>query len=164
MTKGSVSELDFLTRHEAAHAAVAFPCGLRLAPIHLDPANDSGGMTLEEPPPIRDVLIALAGRRAELVLDPPSSDWRIASFQDEVRVRNILGARLLRRAEHPDERLEHLIKRMRRPLARRCWFMVQERWPAIQWLAAVLASLACDNRLVELCGEKAEKVLTGEEG
>ena len=42
MAKGPVSELEFLTHHEAAHAAVAFSFGLQLAPIRIDQYKDSG--------------------------------------------------------------------------------------------------------------------------
>jgi len=164
MVTGQVSELEFLTHHEAAHAAVAFSFGLRLTPIHIDQYEDSGYMKLPESTPIQDVLIWLAGGRAELVLDPSSSNTRVASALDEVFVRQTLAARLLRRSTPSDERLEQLIWRMRRPLARRCSFMVQERWPAIQRLAAVLARRASGTRLVELTGEEAERVLTGEDG
>ena len=164
MVAGQVSELEFLTHHEAAHAAVAFSFGLRLAPIHIDRYKDSGYMKLPESTPIQDVLIWLAGGRAELVLDPSSPNSRVASALDEVFVHQTLAARLLRRSTPSDQRLEQLIWRMRRPLARRCSFMVQERWPAIQRLAAELASRARGSRWVEITGEEAERLLAGEDG
>jgi hypothetical protein len=52
---------------------------------------------------------------------------------------------------------------MRRPLARRCSFMEQERWPAIHRLATVLARCANGTRCFDLSGDIAEKVLAGEE-
>ena len=116
MVKGPISELKFLTHHEAAHAAVAFSFGLRLAPILIDQSKDSGYMKLPESTPIQDVLIWLAGGRAELVLDPSSSNTRVASALDEVFVRQTLAARLLRRSAPPDERLEQLLWRVRRPV------------------------------------------------
>ena len=54
MVTGQVSKLEFLTHHEAAHAAVAFSFGLRLAPIHIDQYKDSGYMKLPESTPIQD--------------------------------------------------------------------------------------------------------------
>ena len=163
MVKEPISELEFLTHHEAAHAAVAFSFGLRLAPIQIDKYKARGYMKLPESTPIQDVLIWLAGGRAELVLDPSSSNTRVASALDEVFARQTLAARLLRRSTPSDERLEQLIWRMRRPLARRCSFMVQERWPAIQRLATVLARCAIGARCFDLSGDIAEKVLAGEE-
>jgi hypothetical protein len=98
--------------------------GFRLAPNHIDKYKDRGYMKLPESTPIQDVLIWLAGGRAELALDPSSSNTRVASALDEAFVRQTLAARLLRRSTPSEERLEQLIWRMRRPLARRCSFMV----------------------------------------
>ena len=98
-----------------------------------------------------------------MVLDPSSSNTRAASALDEVFVRQTLAARLLRRSTPSDQRLEQLIWRVRRPLARRCSFMVQERWPAIHRLATVLARCANGARCFDLSGDIAEKVLAGEE-
>jgi hypothetical protein len=52
---------------------------------------------------------------------------------------------------------------MKSRLADRCALIVEERWPAIQRLAAELASRASVTRWVEITGEEAERVLTGED-
>ena len=61
-------------------------------------------MKLPESTPIQDVLIWLAGGRAELVLDPSSANTRVASALDEFFVRQTLAARLLRRSAPSDDR------------------------------------------------------------
>ena len=58
--------------------------------------------------------------------------------------------------------LQEIYERMKSRLADRCGFIVEKRWPAIQRLAAKLVSRASVTRWVEVTGEEAEKVLTGE--
>jgi hypothetical protein len=166
MAKGQTRKLDYLTHHEAGHAAVAFSFGLPLGPVRIDTDDDSG--TFEMPigaTDMQQVLIALAGGRAEKYLDPSCVDEREGSKRDEACALTIIHARFYGRLiarEQPY--FDKLCKRVNKRLVRRCAFIVEERWPAIQRLAAVLAkcapdSRAADTRLVELCGEKAEDVL-----
>ena len=75
MGEGRVSKLDFLTHHEAGHAAVAVHFGLRLDQVRVEQDDNSGGVSLTEEAlrkltDIQRVLIALAGSIAERHLDP----------------------------------------------------------------------------------------------
>jgi len=60
MVAGQVCELDFLTHHEAAHAAVAFSFGLRLAPIHIDKYKDRATRSCRSPRLFRAPLKPIA--------------------------------------------------------------------------------------------------------
>ena len=161
MAKAQTSKLDYLTHHEAAHAAVAFSFGLPLGSIRFNQDDDSG--TFEMPAGATDmqqVLIALEGGRDEKHLDPSCVDRRDGSRQDERRALTIIHARFYERLiarEQPY--FDALCKCINDRLRRRCALIVEERWPAIQRLAAVLARRAADTRLVELSGEMAEDVL-----
>ena len=161
MANGQTSKLDFTAHHEAAHAAVAFSFGLPLGPIRVDQDDDSG--TFEMPTGATDmqqVLIALAGGRAEKHLDPSYVDEREGSKRDEGCALTIIHARFYERLiarEQPY--FDALCKRINDGLRRRCALIVEESWPAIQRLAAVLARRVADTRLVELSGEEVEDVL-----
>jgi len=48
MGEGRVSKLDFVTHHEAGHAAVAVYFGLRLDQVRVEQDDNSGGISLTE--------------------------------------------------------------------------------------------------------------------
>jgi hypothetical protein len=168
MSEGQTSQLNFLAHHEAGHAAVAFSFGLRLEQVRIEPDDNSGGMTLtaealQKRTDIQRVLIALAGARAERHLDPSCvGQWK-GSDGDEVRALNIVVARLHSRLHGcSQDYIDKIYERMKSRLADRCGLIVEKRWPAIQRLAAELVSRVSVTRWVEVTGEEAEKVLTGE--
>ena len=169
MAEGHTSKLDFLAHHEAGHAAVAFSFGLRLDQVRIEPDDDSGGVTLTEEASqkrtdIQRVLIALAGARAERHLDPSGvGQWKW-SDGDEVRELNIVVARLHSRLQgRSQDYIAKIYESMKTRLADRCALIVEERWPAIQRLAAELARRASITRWVEITGEEAERVLACED-
>ena len=169
MAEGRTSKLDFLAYHEAGHAAVAFSFGLRLEQVRIEPDDDSGGMTLTaeallKRTDIQRVLIALAGGIAERHLDPSCVGQRKGSDGDEVWALKTVVARLHTRLEgRSQDYIEKIYERMKSRLAERCALIVEERWPAIERLAAELASRARVSRWVEVTGEEAERVLAGED-
>jgi hypothetical protein len=169
MVEGRTSKLDFLAHHEAGHAAVAFSFRLRLEQVRIEPDDDSGGMTLtaealQKRTDIQRVLIAQAGGRAEQHLDPSCIGQRKGTDGDEVRALNIVVARLHSRFEGRSQNyIDKISERMQNRLADRCALIVRVRWPAIQRLAAELASRAGVTRWVEVTGEEAERVLAGED-
>jgi hypothetical protein len=170
MAEGQTSKLDFLAHHEAGHAAVAFSFGLRLAQVRIEPDDGSGGVTLtaealQQRTDIQRVLIALAGGRAERHLDPSCvGQWK-GSDLDEIRALNIVVARLHSRLQgRSQDYIDKIYERMKSRLADRCGLIVEERWPAIQRLAAELTSRANVTRWVEVTGKEAERALTGEDG
>ena len=71
-----------------------------------------------------------------------------------------LHSRLERRSQ---DYIDRLLERMKNRLADRCALIVNERWLAIQRLAAELAHRASVTPWVELTGEEAERVLAGED-
>jgi hypothetical protein len=163
------SKLDFLTHHEAGHAAVAFFFGLRLELVRLEPDDESGGVTLtrdaaQKRTDAQRVLIALAGEMAERHLDPscvgqgkgPDGDVAWAMKPVVARLNSRLGDR-------PQHYVDRIRKRMEDRLADRCVRLVRARWPAIRRLAAELASRASRTPWVELTGEEAERLLAGED-
>jgi Peptidase M50B-like len=166
---GLPSKLDFLTHHEAGHAAVAFFFGLGLELIRIELDDDSGGVTLtgdavQKRTDIRRVLIAMAGATAERHLDPSCVDQGKASDGDVARAMKPVVARLkLRLRVRPQHYIDRVRKRMEDRLADRCARLVNARWPAIQRLAAELASRASVTPWVELTGEEAERHLAGED-
>jgi len=149
------SEFDFLVYHEVGHAAVAFYFGLRLGPVRVK--QDKGGdATSDKGTDAQNVLIALAGGRAELVLDPSCVGERDGAAEDEVCAQNIIQEYVQsQRADELPDYLDKLCYRVSRRLAHRCEAIVREMWPAIQRLAAVLA------RKPELTGAEAERILAG---
>jgi Peptidase M50B-like len=167
MTEGRTSKLDFLAHHEAGHAAVAFSFGLRLDQVRIEPDDDSGGVTLtdealQKRTDIQRVLIAMAGTKR--YLDPSCVGQRKRSDGDEVWALKTVVARLHSRLEgRSQDYIDKICKRMKSGLADRCALIVEERWPAIQRLAAELASRASVTRWVEITGEEAERVLGGED-
>jgi hypothetical protein len=163
MAKGQTSKLDFLSHHEAGHAAIARALGIRLGPVRIKQETDSGDATLtyptEHPPTdVQKVLIALAGGRAERRLDSSFVGQRLASVADEICASNTIEACLFRRLEGRSwPSIDDLQERVDSRLARVCARMVEEQWPAIQRLAAALVLQR------QLSGEEAEKVLAGED-
>jgi hypothetical protein len=169
MAELRASKLNFLAHHEASHAAVAFSFGLQLDQVRIEPEDDSGGVTLtaealQKRTHIQHVLIAMAGARAERHLNPFCvGQWK-GSDLDEVRALKLVAARLHSRLEgRSQDYIDKMYERMRSRLADRCALIVEERWPAIQRLAAVLASRANVTRWVEVTGEEAERALIGED-
>ena len=170
MAKGHTSRLDYLTHHEAGHAAVAFSFGLRLERVWIDQPSDRGWTKLTKAASLQrtdmqHVLIALAGGRAGRLLVPSCVGQRTASDEDEIYALKTIHKRFYDRLiACPQPCFDGLCKRVNKRLARRCALIVEERWSAIQRLAVVLASCVTSARLVELTGEEAERVLTGENG
>jgi hypothetical protein len=170
MATGQTSKLDYLTHHEAGHAAVAFSFGLHLERVWIDQPSARGWTKLTEESlkrrtNLQHVLIALAGGRAEKHLDPSCVGQRTGSDEDEIYALNTIHKRFYDRLiGSPQPYFDKLCKRVNKRLARRCALIVEERWPAIRRLAALLARHASGTRLVELTGEEAEDVLAGDEG
>jgi hypothetical protein len=158
MGAGDTGRFDYLTHHEAGHAAVAFHFGLRLEWVSVDKGNDRGWVTTEQGTPLQRVLIALAGGRAELHLDGSQVGNRWAAAQDWGIATDVIEGCLRERfACHPDNQIAKMVNRVEEMAARRCALIVRERWQAIQRLVAVLA----ERR--ELTGEEVETVLAGED-
>jgi Peptidase M50B-like len=162
-------KLDFLTHHEAGHAAVAAYFGLRLEQVRIEPDDESGGVTLTEESvqrrtDIQRVLIALAGGRAEQHLDPSRVGQVKGPDADVAWAMKPVVARLQFRLEgRSQDYIDRIRERIEDRLAERCACIVQERWPAIQRLAAELARRSNNTRWVELPGEEAERLLTGKD-
>ena len=163
MATGQTSKLDYLTHHEAGHAAVAFFFGLHLERVWIDQPSDRGWTKLTEESlkrrtDLQHVLIALAGGRAEKHLDPSCVGQRTGSDEDEGRALTTLGECLRSHFEgRSDDYIDKMCDRVNYILAARCALIVRDNWPAIQRLAAVLARHASGTRLVELTGEEAER-------
>src|SRR5690242_6036079 len=92
-------KLDFLTHHEAGHAAVAVRFGLRLDQVRIEQDDNSGGVTLAEEAlrnrtTIQHVLIALSGSIAERPLDPSGVGPRKGPDGDEAWALRAVAARL----------------------------------------------------------------------
>ena len=110
------------------------------------------------------MLIALAGGIAERHLDPSCVGQRKGSDGDEVWALKTVVARLHSRLGGRSQYyIDKMYERMKSRLAERCALIVEERWPAIERLAAELASRARVSRWVEVTGEEAERVLAGED-
>ena len=169
MGEGRVSKLDFLTHHEAGHAAVAVHFGLRLDQVRVEQDDNSGGVSLTEEAlrkrtDIQRVLIALAGSIAERHLDPSCAGRGKEDDGDVVWAMKPVVARLnLRLQRRPQTYIDRIRERMEDRLADRCARIVKEKWPAIQRLAAELARRASVTPWVELTGEEAERLLAGED-
>jgi hypothetical protein len=163
------SKLDFLSHHEAGHAAVAFFFGLRLEQVRIEPDDGTGGVTLTEEAvqqrtDIQRVLIAMAGSAAECGLGPSWVGQRKGDDRDVVWAMKPVVARFnLRLQGRPRDYIDKIRKRMEDRLADRCARIVKEKWPAIQRLAAELARRASVTPWVELTGEEAERLLTDED-
>ena len=104
MGEGRVSKLDFVTHHEAGHAAVAVYFGLRLNQVRVEQDDNSGGVSLTEEAlrkrtDIQRVLIALAGSIAERHLDPSGVGPRKGPDEDEAWAFRTVVARLHSRLE-----------------------------------------------------------------
>jgi hypothetical protein len=169
MGQGRISKLDFLTHHEAGHAAVAVHFGLRLDQVRIEQDDNSGGVSLTEEAlwkrtDMERVLIALAGSIAERHLDPSGVGPRKGPDGDEAWALRIVVVRLHTRLEcGSQDYIDSILERMKNRLADRCALIVKERWPAIQRLAAELARRASVTPWVELTGEEAERLLAGED-
>ena len=113
---------------------------------------------------IQRVLIALAGAIAERHLDPSCVGQRKGSDGDEVWALKTVAARLHTGLEgRSADTWREIYERMKSRLAERCALIVEERWPAIERLAAELTSRARVSGWVEVTGEEAERVLAGED-
>ena len=169
MGEGRISKLGFLTHHEAGHAAVAVYFGLRLDQVRVEQDDNSGGISLTEEAlrkltDIQRVLIALAGSIAERHLDPSGVGPRKGPDGDEAWALRTVVARLHSRLERrSQDYIDRILERMNNRLADRCAHIVNERWLAIQRLAAELAHRASVTPWVELTGEEAESLLAGED-
>jgi hypothetical protein len=148
---------------------VAFSFGLGLEQIRIELDDDSGGVTLtgdavQKRTDIQRVLIAMAGATAEWHLDPSGVGQRKAPDGDVAWAMKRVVVRLnLRLLGRPQDYIDSIRQRMEDRLADRCAHIVSERWPAIQRLAAELASRASHTRWVELTGEEAERLLVVED-
>jgi hypothetical protein len=169
MGEGLPSKLDFLTHHEAGHAAVAFFFGLRLDQVRIELDDESGGVSLtaeavQKRTDIQRVLIAMAGGRAERHLDPSCVGPRKGPDGDESWALRAVVARLKFRLQgRPPDYIDRILERMKNRLADRCALIVKESWPAIQRLAGELARRASVTPWVELTGEEAERLLADED-
>jgi hypothetical protein len=119
MGQGRISKLDFLTHHDAGHAAVAVHFGLRLNQFRIDQDDNSGGVTLTEEAwrkgtDIQRVLIALAGSIAERHLDPSGvGQWK-GNDGDEAWALRAVVARLHSRLERrSQDYIDRILERMK---------------------------------------------------
>jgi hypothetical protein len=113
---------------------------------------------------IQHVLIAMAGARAERHLDPSCvAQWKGSDEDEFWALKPVVGRLHSRLQGRSQDYIDKIYERMKSRLADRCALIVEERWPAIQRLAAELASRASVTRWVEITGEEAERVLTGED-
>jgi hypothetical protein len=156
----SASDLDLLTHHEAGHAAVAhLGCGFRLRAVWIDPRTGTGKTYLADwarPTPVQTVVIALAGGRAELVLDSSSLAPRPYTIDDEILARQLIERRPRGRLMHcHEEYVDRICDKMDTRIAACSKRLVAQNWDAAERLAAELAQRN------ELSGQEAEKVLAG---
>jgi hypothetical protein len=152
-----ISKLDLLTYHEAGHAAVAFSFGLRLKAVRINQVDDkTEPADGQEPTSYQNVVMRLAGSRAEMVLDEDSLSHSTLNVEDEHLIETCLEECFAHRLQcHTPEEAGHIYSRVRDRLAYRCEGIVRDMWPAIQRLAAELAKRS------ELSGEEVERILAG---
>src|SRR6476646_606171 len=98
MATGQTSKLDYLSHHEAGHAAVAVSFGLHLERVWIDQPSERGWTKLTEESlkrrtDLQHVLIALAGGRAEKHLDLSCVGQRTAAEDDEIYALNTIHKR-----------------------------------------------------------------------